>query len=849
MNVKRRVAILCVGLGICLVPWRSAAQQPAADGQALAAKARAILQQHCFDCHGKDPAKPRGQLNVFEAKHMLDKERKIVVPGAPDQSDLIVQVDKGTMPPGKRPKVSEADRRILRDWVMAGAPALAKAPPPPPPPPSPSPTELAARAKEVLRTHCLDCHGGTRTSAGVRILDHAALLKKKKLVPGKPDESLLLQLVTATDDSVMPPTGQPRLAASDVEAIRQWLLHGAVAFPGDVAPPAEPGKDKALANVTGVDYVLKKILEDVRVLPAKDRPFARYFSINHILSAGATADELETQRQALAKGINHLSWQRELVVPRAVDGQVASIFHIDIRTLGWDLQPFEIVRDGRSAGASRVNLFDLALLDYPYGVFYENSETYDQLLEQYLIPAGLVRPIPYVRADWFISAATLPPLYEDFLRLPFEIEHLEARLEVDPHANLKNGKAVRAGMTVSGVSRNNRVVERHPTGYGAYWKSHDFRSSKGVENIFKYPLNFQPSGGEMIFNLPNGLQGYFVADSRGIRLNAAPTEIVTDKFAEDKIVRNGLSCIRCHDGGMKTFHDDVRAALERLPGNVGIDKRLALDIYTTQADMDRLVQQDIERFGSALQKLLGKVPAREPMTPVSQRFLDGPLQMSNVAGELGLTDQKMLQQAVQIPQFAGLGLTALAVEGGVIRRDMWEDYYDRVVRQLGLGLPIVPLDGVIRLDYTPPAEHVELKTNKANNVFQPGDDLVVKVVNRSSRDMYIELVGTSVRGRKVVLAPATTVVKAGQEYEWPPKGQAIKIQPQLGKEQITLFASPQRFAPGQILSVPKKEYEAGRIVLDRYVHPFYQAERDGQRYKLPYDPGLILKKTIELETR
>lgn len=839
MNLKSAL-VLTLLLG---APWLAAAQQPD-----LAAKARDILQQHCFDCHGKDPAKVRGDLNVFEPKHMLDKERKIVVPGQPEQSDLVKQVDKGTMPPGKRPKVPEAERKLLRDWVKAGAPALAKVQAPPPPPTA-TPAQLAARAKEILRAHCFDCHGGTRASANIRILDHAQLLKKKKIVPGKPEESILLQLVTATDDNVMPPKTQPPLAPGDIDALRQWLLHGAVEFPADVAKPAEPAKDKALANVTGVDYVLKKILEHVRTLPAKDRPYARYFSINHTLSAGATADELETQRQALAKAINHLSWQRELVAPKPIDGPVGSVLYVDIRELGWDAQPFEVIRDGNATGKSPYNLYDLALLDYPYGVIYENSETYEQLLEQYLIPAGLVRPIPYVRADWFVSVVTLPPLYEDFLRLPFDLDLLEERLDVKVKANLDNGKAQRAGMTVSGVSRNNRVVERHASGYGAYWKSHDFRTSKGHENIFKSPLHFQPSGGEMIFNLPNGLQGYYVTDHRGVRIGAAPTEIVTDKFAEDKIVRNGLSCIRCHDEGIKSFSDTVRPALERLPGNTGIDKRLALQIYAPEDDMNRLVQQDAERFQSALQKLLGKAHRREPVTPVSQRFLEAPMQMSSVLGELGLVDGKAFQQAVQLPQFAGLGLTALAVEGGVIRRDMWEDYYDRVVRQLGLGIPIVPLDGVNRLDYAPAGDDIELKTNKGNNLFQPGDSMHVKVVNRSPRDVYIELVGTSVRGRKVVLAPAGIVVKAGQEYQWPGPGQSIKIQPQLGKEQITLFASPVRFPAGQILRVSKRDLDAGRIVVDRFVHPFYQMDREGQHYKLPYDPGHIVKKTIEVETR
>src|SRR5262249_42436373 len=157
-------------------------------------------------------------------------------------------------------------------------------------------------------------------------------------------------------------------------------------------------------------------------------------------------------------------------------------------------------------------------LEYPYAVVYEDSETFDRLAEEFLAPAGQVRPIPYVRADWFVSTATLPPLYEDLLQLPFTQQELEEQLKVRAEDNVKNGVARRAGMTISGVSRNNRVVERHPLAGGWYWKSFDFRTSKGRENMFADPIDLNPTGGEFIFALPNGLQGYFVADAKGTRL-------------------------------------------------------------------------------------------------------------------------------------------------------------------------------------------------------------------------------------------------------------------------------------------------------------------------------------------
>jgi serine/threonine-protein kinase len=699
--------------------------------------------------------------------------------------------------------------------------------------------DLPAQVKALFRARCFECHGGSRVNGGVKVLDHDRLLKKKKVVPGKPDDSPLYQAITATDEGVMPPTGQPRLSPDDIDLVRRWIVAGAAPFPADVPPPVEKAKDPAFKDVAGIDYVLKKILAHVRDLPRVDRPFVRYFSINHVLSAGATPDELDLQRQALAKAINHLSWEKRIVRPTPIDAPVSSVFAVDLRKLGWHSRPFQVWDGARALRRSRVNLWDLALLEYPYGVFYEDSDTFDHLLEEYVAPAGLIRPIPYVRADWFVSTITQPPLYEDVLGLPYTQAELEARLEVDVKKNVEDYEAKRAGMAVSGVSRNNRVVERHPSRYGAYWLSFDFRTSKGRENMFKDPIALNPTGGEFIFNLPNGLQGYFVADSKGVRLESAPTDIVTDKFAEDKTVRNGLACMRCHDKGMKEFTDTVRPALEKLPGSPGFDRRLALKLYVPQKEMEALVKEDQERFLTAMKRVLGKEQKREPLIPVSQRYLDHPLHLTAAAGELGLADPKGLSGLFRLPRFTALGLVPLAAQG-VVRRDAWEDYYDQVVRGLGLGVPVVPIDGVLRHDFGGAGPAVELKTNKRGNVFEPGELLVVLVTNKSARPIHVELVGTSTRGRKVILTGYPTLVKPGQTYRYPEEG-GITVRGGLGKEQITLLASH--------TELPRPVLLRGKGVADRVVHPFYAVDRRGKRPALRHDAAAVVKRTIEIETR
>src|SRR5262249_42402509 len=168
----------------------------------------------------------------------------------------------------------------------------------------------------------------------------------------------------------------------------------------------------------------------------------------------------------------------------------------------------------------------------------------------------------------------------------------------------------------------------------------------------------------------------------------------------DKTVRNGLACMRCHDSGMKPVTDAVRPALEQLPGSAGLDRGRLLRLYAPQAELDKHLNQDTQRFLAALEKAVGKPPAREPLAPVARRFLDAPLPLAAASAELGLAEPAGLQSVFRLPRFTSLGLVPLASDG-VVRRDMWEDYYDQVVRQLGLGVPLVPLDGVTRPDIVP----------------------------------------------------------------------------------------------------------------------------------------------------
>ena len=244
---------------------------------------------------------------------------------------------------------------------------------------------------------------------------------------------------------------------------------------------------------------------------------------------------------------------------------------------------------------------------YPYAIEFDAS-TQASLLEKLTsLRDEMDCEVPFVYADWFLANASLPPLYHDILDLPETDSELERELGIDVLRNIQRapGRSVwRAGFNESGVSNNNRVIERHTSRYGAYWKSYDFAGNLGTQNIFTHPLSFTHDGGEIVFNLPNGLQAYYISDASGNRIDAAPTTIVANPAASDPAVRNGLSCIGCHTEGMKEFEDGVRSVIEQTT-NPAYDKEQALRLYVERDVMKSLREQDTQRYKTALEETGG----------------------------------------------------------------------------------------------------------------------------------------------------------------------------------------------------------------------------------------------------
>jgi mono/diheme cytochrome c family protein len=203
----------------------------------VAPAVRDVLRRHCFDCHGRNPERVRKNLHILNHQDLLDSTRRIVVPGLPEDSRLIQRIADGSMPPEedetRLPRLSDNELLILEDWIRGGAPPF-PAPEGEPPDSAEVPrSESASRTKAIFHERCYKCHRYDVAKGGIKIMHHRLLVSVRKVVvPGRPDDSELFQLLTTADDeSRMPPAPAPRLSPEEIDVIRGWVLEGAPPFP------------------------------------------------------------------------------------------------------------------------------------------------------------------------------------------------------------------------------------------------------------------------------------------------------------------------------------------------------------------------------------------------------------------------------------------------------------------------------------------------------------------------------------------------------------------------------------------------------------------------------------------
>ena len=191
-----------------------------------------LFEAHCLSCHGAST--PQGDLELTTRESTLKggKSGPALVPGSPLESLLLEKLNSGAMPLGGD-RLSDDQIDLVRRWIEDGTRAAEADGETP----VVATTEVVAGHETVttiLNVKCLLCHGRRNQEGGLDMQSRASLLKGgvsgPAVVPGKPDESLLIQRIENSD---MPPVkDQARLSvravtSSELERLRAWISAGA----------------------------------------------------------------------------------------------------------------------------------------------------------------------------------------------------------------------------------------------------------------------------------------------------------------------------------------------------------------------------------------------------------------------------------------------------------------------------------------------------------------------------------------------------------------------------------------------------------------------------------------------
>lgn len=613
------------------------------------------------------------------------------------------------------------------------------------------PSDPVARgAFEVLDRHCARCHQeGRLIDRDKPAKNFGNILKLDEIAASPhyvlPGNALGSKLFRQIADREMPydvnyegDARYPHVTADDLQALERWIVSLGARARGACS-------DRAVVTPAAVAGLIGTDLER---MPAQRRTTARYLTLTHLANTCTDANAMHAYRQGAIKLVNSLSRSSNVVKIETIDAD-AAILRINLADIGWTAEDWETV-----------------LSAYPYNVQPASQANA-------AIAAITRTPMAAVRADWFAYTASQPPLYDDLMRLPNSLAELAREQGVNVEANIRSFVAQRAGLQRSGVSQNNRMLERHGSRNGYFWTSYDFASSRGNQNLFAFPLGpgpngFQHDGGETFFSLPNGFQGYYLSSAAGGRLDKGPTTIVRDPSRKDFAVTNGVSCMGCHDQGLRRARDEVRDIVlgsRTLPRDVR-DKVEAL--HPPHARMDSLIEADMKRFADAMLRA-GLDPALklngvEPVNALAKRYEDD-VDRLVAAAELGI-DKSRIASSSADQRFYSL---LRRLEQGAVPRDQFELSY----RDLAVSLTdqkvvhVAAQRGRERLPEAARSEELSLTSDA--DFYRPGDGPVFTIA--STRDCYLTLTNVDEKGEGTVLLPnrfqQDNLVRAGTPLQFP----------------------------------------------------------------------------------
>ena len=245
-----------------------------------------IIKARCADCHNATAAKGGLDLSSMAGIRKGGESGEAAVVESLDKSMLWIMIEGGDMPPEGETPLTASEIDVIRRWIKSGASSSATEP------------DTIVTQHDVLPylyTRCVVCHGARRKEAELDLRTVESILKGSKsgqiVVPGKPDDSLILKRLHAKD---MPPpkelirAGVRPMESTEINLLTKWIEQGAIKH--DIAPDVQTGIPDSLvsdedrdfwafktpvkpnvpdSDISPIDYFVRKKLNEQQLTPSR----------------------------------------------------------------------------------------------------------------------------------------------------------------------------------------------------------------------------------------------------------------------------------------------------------------------------------------------------------------------------------------------------------------------------------------------------------------------------------------------------------------------------------------------------------------------------------------------------
>jgi hypothetical protein len=128
--------------------------------------------------------------------------------------------------------------------------------------------DFAHEVVPLIQKHCIECHTGDKAKGGLSMDTKALLLEADVIELGKPDKSLMIEVVMSDDpDEKMPPPEKKKVALNykEIDVLKRWITAGVpwtdgFTFAKDrYEPPLKPRKvelPKGAAGANPIDLII-----------------------------------------------------------------------------------------------------------------------------------------------------------------------------------------------------------------------------------------------------------------------------------------------------------------------------------------------------------------------------------------------------------------------------------------------------------------------------------------------------------------------------------------------------------------------------------------------------------------